>query len=382
MPRPVTRPLALAPVVAAVLWGCASGRAQRPPAPPPQAASQPVVKLEPIKVVGQTDTPDALEFYDAQVLFDRGSEFLDSRHHAEARQYFQKLLDEFPDSALAQPARYNLGVALMETKDPQTALMHFDAYRETATGKNLLDATFKRGSCLAMLGRYQEVAEVFDGLLEGELKPEDRIEALVDSGIAYFMLEDKGTAEWRFKEAVKLRAKGEQETRLDSDYFNAQALFYLGEIARLEYSEFKMTMPEGPKVEDKLAEQLEEKCQRLLRAQYQFLKVIRTGNAGWAAAAGFKVGMLYQELHDEMVTLPVPPDLTEEQAQIYRLEVRKKVAILVRKAISIWESTTSMARRTGQNNVWVEKTEQSLNRMRVLLKEVDDMERAEKDQAG
>ncbi|MEW5850817.1 MAG: tetratricopeptide repeat protein [Myxococcota bacterium] len=373
------RPAALLVVVlSAFPVGCATSQSASKPAPPPPAQPAPPkepVKLEPIKVVAKTDTPDALSVYDAETLFNRGIEFLDGRQYVEARQYFQKLLDEFPDSSYVNAAHYNLGVALMESGDPTSALPHFDAFLANAkTDQDRRDATFKRGACLAMLGRYQEVVDTFDTMLGEELETEDRIEALVDSGIGWFMLGDRATAEYRFAEAVKLRKAAEQDARLENDYHHAQALFYLAEILRLEFTEYKLKMPANGN-EKEMADQLEEKCQRLLRAQYAFLKVIRTGHAGWASAAGFKVGSLYEDLHDEMVNLPVPPDMDAEQADIYRRELRKKVAVLVRKAMGIYESTVNMARRTGADNVWVTRTEQSLERMKQLLKDVDDMER-------
>ncbi|MBI5494287.1 MAG: tetratricopeptide repeat protein [Deltaproteobacteria bacterium] len=359
-------------VLAPLAVGCATAR---PAGSPAVAPEPPVVKADPVKVVAKPDTPDALEFYDADILFTRGTEFLDNRYHADARVYFQKLVDEFPDSALAHPAHYNLGVCLMESGDPQSALAQFDRYlADEKDPKNQLDATFKRGSVLAMLGRYRDVITLFDALLEErELDAQDQIEAMVDSGIGYFMTGDRATAEYRFQEAVKVHRAEEKDRRMDNSYFYAQALFYLGEIERAEFNDFHLTLPAAGG-EEKVAEQLEEKCQRLLRAQYKFLQVIRTGHAGWASAAGYKVGTLYEDLHDEMVKLPVPPDLTEEQADLYRKEMRRKVAVLVRKAIKVWENTVQMARRTGAQNVWVGKTEQSLRRMQDLLREADESE--------
>jgi len=357
---------------------CATSRGGSPP-PPKDPPPETVVKLEPIKVVGKTDTPDALSVYDAATLFQRGSEFLDGRYYADARTYFQKLLDEFPDSSYVHATHYNLGVALLETGEPQSALPHFDKYLENATEpRDRLDASFKRGACQAMLGRYDDVIVTFDALLEGDLDTEDRIEALVDSGIGYFMKNDRGTAELRFSDAVKLHKSAEKNARLDNDYHFAQALFYLGEVERLEYQDYKLTLPENGNIEDHISKQLEEKCQRLLRAQYAFLKVIRTGHVGWASAAGYKVGTLYEELHDQMVNLPIPKELTQDQAEMYKREVRKKVAILIRKAIKVYESTVNMARRTGAENVWVTRTEESLRRMQELIREAETMEAEDK----
>jgi tetratricopeptide (TPR) repeat protein len=232
-------PLRLVALGVVLTTGCASQKAAQKPAP---REPEKTVKLEPVKVVAnQPDTPDALEFYDAETLFKRGQEFLDSRYYTDARKYFQKLLDEFPDSAYAHDTHYNLGVALLESGDAASALGHFETYLSSEKdAKNLLDGSFKKGACLAMLGRYPEVVDLFDGILRTQdLERGDRIEALVDAGIAHFMTGDHATAEHRFQEAVKLHKSVEKESRVENSYFYAQSLFYLAEIERHEFSAFK-----------------------------------------------------------------------------------------------------------------------------------------------
>lgn len=361
----------LAVLLVAAATGCAStNKATRAP-PTAQPAPQ-HVDMEPAKVVAKPATPDALSVYDAETLYNRGMEFLDGRYYADARLYFQRVLDEFPDSSFVHGAHYNLGVALMEGGDPASALMHFDAYLAGAkTPHDRVDGLFKRGSCLAMLGRYADVVALFDELIgEGNLEPHDYIEANVDAGIGHFMLGDRATAEYRFREAVKTHKSEEKQARVDNKYFYAQALFYLAEIERMDFMDVKLVMPAKGKEED-MAALLEKKCDRLLSAQFKFLQVIRTGHPGWAGAAGYKVGSMYEDLHDEMTTLPTPPEMDADQQDIYRRELRRRVSVLIRKAIKTYETTVEMARRTGTNTVWVEKTQKSLERMQQLLADAE-----------
>ena len=115
------------------------------------------------------------------------------------------------------------------------------------------------------------------------------------------------------------------------------------QLARLEFVEYKLKFPTTEEIaaandkksksgaldsvtlEKLLGEQLEEKCQRLLRAQYAYLRAIRENHAGWASAAGYNVGSMYEHLHDELVNLPAPPDLGPEAADLYSKLVRKKI---------------------------------------------------------
>jgi tetratricopeptide (TPR) repeat protein len=337
------------------------------------------IRLEPVKVVAEPTGPDALEVYDAEILFKRGTDLISGNAHAEAAPYFQRILDEFPESTYVLLATYNLGMCHLELQRGEEALAAFDAYLkglpEDASDRDRLDGRFKYGAALAVLKRYQEAADHFDEILGESLGDVDRIEALVDSGVSHFMLEDRYTSEYRFLEARRIYKNAPHRDRVAAKYFSAQAGFYLGELARLEYAEYKLSYPSqeeldaagGKSLEELLGAQLEEKCQRLLRAQYAFIRSIRDGHPGWASAAGYKVGTMYEDLYDHLLNLPAPPDLDEEARGIYVEMLRDKVRILLTKAIKVWEMTTDMATRTGTENLWVERTRESLDRIKTLL---------------
>lgn len=366
------------------------------------AAQERNIEVPELRVVAQPIGPDGLEVYDAETLFQRALDLLDGNAYADAALYFERLIREFPDDKRVILAHYNRGVAYIHLERGDEAVVAIDKYLAllpaTATDKDRLDGRFKRGQALAVAKRYAEVAELFDDMLGEELTPEDRIEALVDAGVGHYMLGEhdsegphRYTAEYRFLEARRLYRQASERARLDVGYFVAQAAFYLAEIARLEFNELKLTFPTAdaiakaqveagkraaagaapPEVtlEKLLGEQLEEKCQRLLRAQYAYLRTIREEHPGWASASGYNVGQMYVQLHDEMVHLPTPPDLTAEQAALYQKVVRKKVMILLSKAQKTWSSTADMVTRTGAESEWAVKTRESLEQLRLKLLE-------------
>lgn len=374
-------PLVVAVVVASLAAACATQQTV-------ERVDLPTMKIvagAPGVVQGETGGPDALEAYDARTLFARGLDLLQGEQWSDAAPYFERLLKEFPDDASSTPelrllAHYNRGVAYVHLEDCSRALEAFDTYLAqlppTAGKKDRLDGRFKRGQALAVCKRYDQVAAHFDEMLGEELAPEDRIEALVGAGVGHFMTGDRYTSEYRFLEARRLYKNASARQRLDSRYFVAQAAFYLAELARLEFSEYKVKPPTGDELanadgksfEELLGAQLEEKCQRLLRAQYAYLRTIREEHPGWAAASGYNVGQMYEELHTELVTLPPPADLTPSQKALYDKMVRKKVLILLEKAIKVWQQTSDMATRTGwDDNEWVDRTRASLERVRGQL---------------
>lgn len=348
-----------------------------------------------MRVVAEPIGPDGLEVYDAETLFLRALDLLEGEAWSDAAGYFERLIREFPDDRRVVLAHYNLAVAYIHLERGDEAVAAVDKYLallpETAH-KDRLDGRFKRGQALAVAKRYDEVALHFDELLGEELDVEDRIEALVDAGVGHYMLgkdDPEGphryTAEYRFLEARRLYRQASERARLDVSFFVAQAAFYLAELARLEFSELELTFPTADEIDkaqaaaaksgDKaevtleklLGEQLEEKCQKLLRAQYAYLRTIREGHAGWASASGYNVGQMYEELHDEMVNLPAPSDLSPEAAALYRKMVRKKVMILLEKAQKTWATTAEMVTRTGAESEWSVRTRESLERIRQKL---------------
>src|SRR5205085_10971609 len=113
-----------------------------------------------------------------------------------------------------------------------------------------------------------------------------------------------------------------------------------------------------------LADALETKAQFLLSAQGHYLRAIRKGDGEWATAAGYRIGELYEEFHDQLLHAPLPPALDEGQRAVYQEDLRKKVRNLIGKAIRIYEETLSTAQRVGAQNSYVEKTGQALERLR------------------
>jgi tetratricopeptide (TPR) repeat protein len=361
--------------------GCATTTS---PAPVPAVVAAPTVRVAP-----EPSGPDALETYDAEALLVRGLDLLEGEAWSEAADYFERLIREFPADERANLAQYNRGVAYIHLGRGDEAVAAFDAYLAglppDASAKDVLDGRFKRGQALATAKRYEEVVDVFDHLAVEDISPDDKVEALVDSGVGHYMLGllpggdqvHRPTAEYRFLEARRiLKAEGARRNMAHMQFFSAQAAFYLAELSHLDFIDFPLRWPTAADIdaqkssskeatlETLLGDQLEEKCQRLLRAQYQYLRTIREGHPGWAAASGYGVGRMYEELHAEMIALPAPDDLSPDQQDIYKQLVRKKVLILLEKAEKTYTQTTDMVVRTGADGIWAQKSRESLENIR------------------
>ena len=114
--------------LAALLGGCATGAAKKPP----------------------TGTPEPDKF-----LFDRGTENLNKRRWIVAREYFRQLVDSYPQSPYRADAKLGIGDTYVGEKSPESYVLAINEFREFLnfypTHKRAYYAQFK----LAMAHFYQ-----------------------------------------------------------------------------------------------------------------------------------------------------------------------------------------------------------------------------------
>jgi tetratricopeptide (TPR) repeat protein len=328
------------------------------------------LRMDPIVVRGQTDPLTGLDGYDAEQLLDLGNRLYSSNDYDKSIKVFDRLIQTFADSELVSSALYNQGLAFEQLSEFNDALDRYHRiikqYPDAASFK---DAHFRASLCYGKLERWKEVADNYWAALQlPKLSTMDEIEARVGMAVGLFMQNDYASAEKELMTALRFFETKSKDEYLPADYFIGQARFYLGEIAARQFEAVNLTEPDPHQKgwEDMMGAQLEEKCDLLLRAQNNFIRTIRIGHTGWATAAGYRIGSLYERLYDDMMKVPVPPGLGEEAKEYYLSEIKKKVGVLVTKAIKIYEQSLEMATRVGEKNEWVERTSKSLERMKSL----------------
>ena len=363
----VTRRVAIG-VRVGVMAGCASTR----PVPGGGQAEQAEahVQMDPLVVRAETDPLTGLDGYDAEALLEVGNRELGQGSHDRALKVYQRLLEVFPDSPLAAAARFNAGLCFEHLAEHAEALASFDRiiaeHRESAFWK---DAHYRRSFALAKLGRWREVADNFWAIRQfPELNTMDELEARVGQGVGHFMEGEHASAERELMSAIRFYEDKSKQEYLPADYFVGQSRFYLGEIYARAFEALALSAPDVERKDwaEMMGKELEEKCQLLLRAQNNFIRTIRVGHTGWATAAGYRIGSLYERLYEDLMRVPVPADVTGDAKDIYVEELRERVKVLVVKAINVYEQSLAMAQRVGERNEWVERTSQSLERMKSL----------------
>jgi tetratricopeptide (TPR) repeat protein len=326
-----------------------------------QEAPRHEVQFDPVTVTGDLELSELND----EELFAGGTSAFAAEDFKKAARYFGRLADFFPNSQHRRAALYNAGLAHQRLSEWEDGAMRFSelADPEKGTG-DALDAAFRLAETHYQLERFDTAARLLKTIAErADLPVGKRLEAQVQQGVCELEAGQPEKAEATLRKATdtyeKLADKDEVE-----DYFPAQAHFFVGEIYRLHYEAVKLDPAKGS---DALANDLNYKAELLLSAQGNYLRSIRVGNGHWATASGSQIGAMYENLYEHLVNSPAPAELDAEEAQVYREELRKKVRVLLTKSINIYERTLEAAERIGSQNTFVNKTRQSLEKMKALL---------------
>jgi TolA-binding protein len=325
--------------------------------------------MDPIKIQA-VKGPDGvhLETFDATELFEQAGAALSADRYDDALKAYDRLLKEFADTRYTKAALYNAGLAQQGKKDWAAAIGRFkmliERYPDTADAK---DGIFQIGASYAEMENWPTSAEVFAQILERkDLNADDKIEALGRRGFAQFQLKDLDTAERTFKSALAYFRQIESEERLQTDFYLGLCKYHLGQIPHERFRAVPLRLPER-----QMSLDMEEKARLLLFAQRQYIDAIKLGNPQWASASGYQVGALYEEFYDAFIHAPIPPELkgptNAEKRDVYFEELRKKIRILLEKAVRTHEQNLMMLERLGVQNQWRDKSKLAFAKLQKLL---------------
>ncbi len=298
-------------------------------------------------------------------LFAAGSSAFAAGDPGRAAACFERLVTAFPESSHRARARFNAGLARERLENWDAARQHFSEIADPLGNGDALDAAFHQAEALYHLDRYPEAATLLGRIAaRSDLPVARRIEAQVQQGICQVDAGDLDEGEKTLRSALA-NAKAAADLGEPADeYVTAQGQFFLGEIYRLHCE--GVTFDPDAKA-DALSKTLEYKAELLLSAQGHYLRAIKIGNGYWATAAGERIGSLYEVLHRQMIDSPTPRELNAEEAEFYRQELRRRIKVLLTKAIGVYETTVATAERIGTAGPFVDRARTSLERMKQLL---------------
>lgn len=328
-----------------------------------------VTSVPPIHVVAYTDTDEfqslKLDAYDAEELFHRAAKQLRGGACADAVALYSQLIDEFPDSLLVEPALYNSGLCLDELGKYADAVASYQMLlEEYPLSRDKKDTYFRLAASLEELEAWGEMIRILETLEQDDvsLYALDRVEILTKKGAAYMEMQQLGHAQFALESAIRIYTKDETISATAPDYYYSMAQFKLAEITHANMRAIPL-----PPDDVLVSSILEKKCQLLLDAQYMYTKVIRIGHPHWSAAAAYRTGALYHHLWKDMLDAPAPTGLSQEEQGIYIEVLRKRIKVLLQKAVKQWKRTMKFSLRLNLDNKWISQTQQDLQQIEELL---------------
>ena len=341
--------------VAAALAGCGAAPARSPNAPASGRSTgptPPTFTAVPRTVVTPTDASSVEE------IFARARADFARRRFADAARGFDRIVELDPEGGFAKEAWLRGGTAHDELGDLDGAAARYqEVERRYPEDPMAQEALVRAIRVLTYLERWPAAGLAADALLAkvSALGSVERIVAYGGKALALVFSSEPDTASYFIEkgrdviETERLDSAGTVPRDL------AELYFALGELRRIRGERIHFD-PVPPK----FAEALEARCQLLLDAQSAYSDTMRAYDAHWSAMAGYRVGELYQKLHEELMRVPAPAAATTlARAQLFEGAMRLRYAVLLRKGLTMMEHTLSLSVRTGEQSEWVARAGQA-----------------------
>jgi tetratricopeptide (TPR) repeat protein len=340
--------------------GCGAHRAEGPVrAPLVTSAAQSSASAVPVSrtIITPTDARTIEE------IFSRARVDLAEKRFADAARGFDRIVELDADGPHAKDS-WILGAAAHDQAGDLSgaATRYLETARRYPTDPVSPEALVAAVRVLTYLERWDEAGKVADSLMTrlSELTSIERIVVYAGKALALVFSDTPDGALYFIEKGrdiidnERLDAAGAVPRDLATLYFA------LGELRRIRGE--RIHLAPAPAA---FAEVLEQRCQLLLDAQSAYSDAMRAYDAHWSAMAGYRVGELYQSLHDELMRIPAPTNVPPAKAQLFEGAMRLRYSVLLQKGLTMMEHTLTLAERTGEHSEWVQRAaeaKQSLTR--------------------
>ena len=292
--------------------------------------------------------PKRDENYDA--VFEVADSLFDSKRYEEAKKLYRQIVDEDAENPKVPFCFYNIGLIDIKLMQWESAVENFTGAAERLSGRDKADA---------LLNLLESLRKA-----EGWETAEKLTNEIINKSDLKFTESERREISLRHAEALIMQGKIDEGRKL-ADYWRitilknvprrdavfipelSLAYYVLGRVSVKEFSEIAL---------DESKETLEQKCQKIIDAQTQFLKSINVGIIFWTNASAYEIADLYMKLYDEMQKHQVPAELSEEEQDVYRCELWKKISNLLKKSRKTLVKSIEAAKKIGEENEYTEKS--------------------------
>jgi tetratricopeptide (TPR) repeat protein len=346
--------------------GCGASRASVEPHTPTPATSNasPAMTAVPRTVITPSDASSVDE------LFARARAAFAEKRFADAARDFDRIVEVDPGGAYAKESLFDAGASHDGLGDLDGAAARYQEVARRYPGDPLAREALIRGvRVLTYRERWAEAGALSDALLNelSSLRPVEQVVAYAGKALALVSSSDPDSAAYFIEKGrdVVDRERLDAAGALPRDL--AELYFALGELRRIRGERIGFNP-----VPAKFGEVLEQRCQLLLDAQSAYSDTMRAYDSHWSAMAGFRVGELYQKLHQELMHVPPPAAATTTpKAQLFEGAMRVRYSVLLRKGLTMMEHTVALGDRTGEQSAWVARAAEARTSLEKAIRDED-----------
>jgi tetratricopeptide (TPR) repeat protein len=352
--RPLLEQAPAALLIALGAFGCAAPRSTT--AEPHSAAKFSSSAKPPLEVPRTVITPELTT--DIPELWKQAFELGEGHHYEAAGRGYDRVFELDPDGTGACGALFKAAEMYDYGGLQEEALARYEQVARRFPNCDAdSNARIRALRLLTYLEHYERAGELAEltAAKYRDLQGTSKIAVLSARALSRLAVGDDVQAEYFVSKARDIieRENLDAAGRLPQEL--APVYFALGEVRRLRAERIHFVP-----VPENFGAALEQRCQLLLDAQSAYSDAMRAYDAHWSAMAGFRVGELYQRLHEELMQVPAPKAAdTERRRQLFEGAMRLRYSILLDKAKTMMDHTVTMADRTGEQSPWVLKARQA-----------------------
>lgn len=325
------------------------------------------VRFDPLSFTA-TRTPAGVKVdtLDPEVLFVEAAAEFEAGQHPDAIRKFGLILEHFHDTRYARPARFNRGLVLLATQRPHAAADDFRAFIDERPGDPENAEAFQRlGEALLGAGEWADARDALLARLDADpVTRAEEVEARARLARACRMLGLYREARVHVERAMTLHGRSATAPEMLDNPFVAMAAFEGAATWHDLFSQIRFVLPT-----DRMEKDLTDKATLFLKAQAEYLRTMRLGNVFWAVQAGNRVGRMYEEFYDAIMSAQTPPEFSPQELRAYLDALRAQARPLVAKAVAAYERNLAAARMYGADEEWFGDMTRRLDRLKRILEE-------------
>ncbi len=224
---------------------------------------------------------------------------------------------------------YQLGLAYELAGDFETALGVYQLLaQEDEQERYVLDVGFRRAMCLESLGRWDEALRAYRRLPQtAGFDRHDRLTLDLALGMAELRA---GRA--RQGQQLLERSLAATSSTNEVPWMRAKAWYTLADVELDRAGELGLVGSQRKQVRV-----LEQRAAAIALAEQYLVQVVTLEEPEWILAGLLSLGDAYADLRRDMLAVPAPGDLSEEEAAHYRAVLDQRTQVLLRKAYEAYD---------------------------------------------